>query len=152
MQPWKTKVVCAGRYRPRQFEYHPKFEDVVVFGTLRGEGYYCCTAGRSWSTQTERERAIEQIRSEYRAGGIVVSRALPSSCSCSNSDYMHRRVVVLPSYGFQFHGNRKQQHVELLAASLFHLGFIVTPPLLVPASFGKRLPRNMHVYFRCPCR
>lgn len=38
MQPWKTKVICAGRYRPRQFEYHPKFEDVVVFGTLRGEG------------------------------------------------------------------------------------------------------------------
>ncbi|CAM9427135.1 unnamed protein product [Ectocarpus fasciculatus] len=37
MQPWKTKVICAGRYRPRQFEYHPLHEDVVVFGTLRGE-------------------------------------------------------------------------------------------------------------------
>lgn len=37
MQPWKTKVLCAGRYRPRQFEYHPLYEDVVVFGTLRGE-------------------------------------------------------------------------------------------------------------------
>ncbi|CAB1107021.1 unnamed protein product [Ectocarpus sp. CCAP 1310/34] len=37
MQPWKTKVVCAGRYRPRQFEYHPLQENVVVFGTLRGE-------------------------------------------------------------------------------------------------------------------
>ncbi|CAM9822911.1 unnamed protein product [Discosporangium mesarthrocarpum] len=37
MQPWKTKVICAGKYRPRQFEYHPQHEDVVLFGTLKGE-------------------------------------------------------------------------------------------------------------------
>ncbi len=62
MQPWKTKVLCAGRYRPRQFEYHPRYEDVVVFGTLRGEGEHaakpssCCShlsrSGRSSPTTT----------------------------------------------------------------------------------------------------
>eukprot|EP00752_Nemacystus_decipiens_P012142 g10764.t1 len=47
MQPWQTKVICAGRYRPRQFEYHPKFEDVVVFGTLRGEAVVADVASNS---------------------------------------------------------------------------------------------------------
>eukprot|EP00903_Cladosiphon_okamuranus_P011781 g11074.t1 len=47
MQPWKTKVICAGRYRPRQFEYHPKFEDLVVFGTLRGEAVVADVARNS---------------------------------------------------------------------------------------------------------
>ncbi|CAM9810480.1 unnamed protein product [Chrysoparadoxa australica] len=37
MQAWKTSVLSVGRYRPRQFEYHPQQENVVVLGTLRGE-------------------------------------------------------------------------------------------------------------------
>ncbi|CAM9662216.1 unnamed protein product [Scytosiphon promiscuus] len=47
MQSWKTKVICAGRYRPRQFEYHPLHEDVVVFGTLRGEAVVADVASNS---------------------------------------------------------------------------------------------------------
>lgn len=58
MQPWKTKVVCAGRYRPRQFEYHPKFEDVVVFGTLRGESH---NVGLGLVYSMERERARDYL-------------------------------------------------------------------------------------------
>ena len=39
MQPaWGSRVLCPGRgFRPRQFEYHPQREGVMVFGTLRGD-------------------------------------------------------------------------------------------------------------------
>lgn len=50
MQPWKTNVICAGKYRPRQFEYHPLHKDVVVFGTLRGEFVFARFSGASFAT------------------------------------------------------------------------------------------------------
>ena len=40
MQPaWKSRVISPGgmHFRPRQFEYHPHREGVMVFGTLRGD-------------------------------------------------------------------------------------------------------------------
>lgn len=35
-QPWQCEIVCPS-FRPRQFEYHPIHENVMVFGTLDGE-------------------------------------------------------------------------------------------------------------------
>lgn len=34
--PWYTDVLCPW-FRPRQFEYHPVFENIMVVGTLKGE-------------------------------------------------------------------------------------------------------------------
>lgn len=38
MQDYNVKLLCpGGKWKPRQFEYHPTTQNVVLFGTLRGE-------------------------------------------------------------------------------------------------------------------
>ncbi|CAM9543459.1 unnamed protein product [Choristocarpus tenellus] len=47
MQPWKTTVVCAGKYRPRQFEYNPLQSDIVLFGTLKAGEVVVADVGKN---------------------------------------------------------------------------------------------------------
>jgi len=103
MQPWKTKVLCAGRYRPRQFEYHPLYEDTVVFGTLRGEGEdaansscYCCHLSRVRKVLSKRVRhvTIQMLRMMTWIRILIVRRAVSQSVSVRCPEVMLQPVII----------------------------------------------------------
>jgi WD40 repeat protein len=55
MQRWDWNVVCP-RFSPRQFELHPTFPDIVLFGSVQGEVVVADICTNSHTTVSEVEK------------------------------------------------------------------------------------------------
>jgi hypothetical protein len=47
MQDLTVSLLCPGRWKPRQFEFHPTAPGVTLFGTLKGEAIVADGASNS---------------------------------------------------------------------------------------------------------
>lgn len=126
MQPWKTEVVCAGRYRPRQFEYHPTFEDVVVFGTLRGE--HCRTARDNEIEILGENKARASCSPTVSCSWHCCRFPLPAAVAVGSN---YRDVWCIFDFKFDCTGSgNSREHVELI----YVLKGLIPRPLLSKAS------------------